>query len=381
MRLAKYGFILLKLTGVWRPLTWQSWKGFFYNCFTLTVLMVIFMTSLSQVIYILKYIADIKTIISGGLVELAIANALIKGITVVFKRNRILELNEILQSEICTPRDNDELFIQKQVENSVKSYCLFYIIICEICIIIATIVSIFLDIPQRKLVYNAWLPYNWQSGIAYCITFILQHFTLSFAALMDTGHDCLLADCVLQVRAQIGILKCRMKKYHLHWKKLAIRENDQINENHFSEHVKHHLCIVDFAEQVNDTFLYSIFLQFVVSSSVICADIYALTSEPLFSTGFLTVVFFSTIFIVQTFGYCFIGDIVFHESGSIYSSIYQLDWTSLSPTLQKNLLLMMCRTSRPIQFSSGHLAVLSLDSFVAIMKLSYSAYNLLKSKS
>lgn len=59
------------------------------------------------------------------------------------------------------------------------------------------------------------------------------------------------------------------------------------------------------------------------------------------------------------------------QSINMCDNIYGIDWAALSIPTKKSLLIIMTRTSRPIEFTSGHIVVLCLDSFNKV-----SAFNL-----
>ncbi|KAM0734596.1 Odorant receptor Or2 [Formica fusca] len=81
--------------------------------------------------------------------------------------------------------------------------------------------------------------------------------------------------------------------------------------------------------------------------------------------------------LTQIFIYCWFGNKVKSKSIQLADSVFQVEWPMLSNSLKKDLLIIMQRAIIPIEFTTAHIISLNLDSFVALLKTSYSAYNLL----
>ncbi|KAK0093845.1 hypothetical protein PV326_012481 [Microctonus aethiopoides] len=80
------------------------------------------------------------------------------------------------------------------------------------------------------------------------------------------------------------------------------------------------------------------------------------------------------------FIYCQCADDVLNESKNLGTSIYMTDWLYLSVNSQKSLIIIMARTLKPFEYKLNH-TVLSLDLFTAIVKVSFSTFNLLQQTS
>ncbi|KAL0112606.1 hypothetical protein PUN28_012118 [Cardiocondyla obscurior] len=81
---------------------------------------------------------------------------------------------------------------------------------------------------------------------------------------------------------------------------------------------------------------------------------------------------------VQIYVYCWSGNEVILKSMSVGDTIYCMNWTALSVDEKKELLMIMLRCTLPIKFTSSFLVTLSLQSYSSILKISYSAFNVLR---
>ncbi|XP_015432303.1 PREDICTED: odorant receptor 49b-like [Dufourea novaeangliae] len=82
--------------------------------------------------------------------------------------------------------------------------------------------------------------------------------------------------------------------------------------------------------------------------------------------------------LLQIFYYSWYGNEVKLKSLEVPGIVFESDWMFLSNSSKKSLLIIMQRASVPIEFTCVHLLSMNLDSFKALLKTSYSAFNLLQ---
>lgn len=227
---------------------------------------------------------------------------------------------------------------------------LWYGALTGTAVVSITVRSLILDIPQRTLPFKAWLPYNYDtSQIGFWFAYFHQLVAHAAGASVNIAFDTLVPGLLRQTCAQIKILKSRL--YAIPKTIDAIRES-RWNEND-SEHqresqllesqlltecVRHHLEIFQlnnrkfnaifivikfffffslmlielpffrFAKTSNDIFGHTVFLQYSVSSVVICVSIYELSKMRLFNSEFTAIILYLACMLVQIFNFCFFGD-------------------------------------------------------------------------
>lgn len=121
-----------------------------------------------------------------------------------------------------------------------------------------------------------------------------------------------------------------------------------------------------------------IFVQFTISSTVLCLSIYKMSMKSLLSLEFAWSLSYLGCMLMQIYLYCWFGNEVTLKSVEVASAVYEMDWTMLPVESMKTLLLIAVRSKRSIRITSGYIIVLSNDSFMKIIKISYTAYNVLK---
>ncbi|EFN64911.1 Odorant receptor Or2 [Camponotus floridanus] len=113
-----------------------------------------------------------------------------------------------------------------------------------------------------------------------------------------------------------------------------------------------------------------------MSMMVICSNLYQLTKSPL-DADHIPLVMYTSCMLTQIFIYCWFGNKLKIKSLQLADNVFQTEWPVLSNNVKKDLLIIMKRAIVPIEFTTAHIISLNLDSFVALLKTSYSAYNLL----
>ncbi|XP_051153464.1 putative odorant receptor 92a [Leptopilina boulardi] len=131
-------------------------------------------------------------------------------------------------------------------------------------------------------------------------------------------------------------------------------------------------------KKLNDIFGFLIFLQFFVSVINLCTSGFYLTKVNASGAYFWFSVMILGCFIFQIFTHCYFGEEMTRKSLSIADEIYQMDWNTLSIQTKQKLIIIMMRTSRPIQLTGSSVVVLSIETFFKVLKASYSSYNLLR---
>lgn len=66
------------------------------------------------------------------------------------------------------------------------------------------------------------------------------------------------------------------------------------------------------------------------------------------------------------------------QSQKIMQACYDSDWLDYDKSMKKTLLLIMERAKRPVALTAGKFATLSLTSFVAVIRFSYSYFALMQ---
>ncbi|XP_018365428.1 PREDICTED: odorant receptor 46a-like [Trachymyrmex cornetzi] len=187
--------------------------------------------------------------------------------------------------------------------------------------------------------------------------------TACHSALVNVAIDSLICGFLIHICCQIEILEYRLKKF---------LDNQFI----LSYCICHHNRIFEFAQIVNIKFTKIIGFQFMASMMIFCSNLYQLTKSTLNADHF-SLILYTGCMLTQIFIYCWFGNKVKLKSLQLLDSIFQMEWPVVDNSVQKSLLIIMKRAMIPIEISTVYVLTMNLDSFVTLLKTSYSVYNLL----
>ncbi|XP_011050409.1 PREDICTED: odorant receptor 49b-like [Acromyrmex echinatior] len=237
-----------------------------------------------------------------------------------------------------------EIEIQRKFDKIIQNLAKCYTILIMITYIGHVLISLLINFKKRQLTFRGWIPYNYSSFMLFCLTYAHQYVGVILACLVSVACDSLIIGLLLHVCCQIMILQYRLKSLI----------NDQ---NTLRDCVRQHRHIIKFAYAINKRFTRIIAFQFVAN--------------------FIAFFAYTLCILVQIFIYCWFGNKLKLMSLQLVDSIFEIEWIPLDLKTKKSLLVIMTRAMKPIEFNSAYILNMNLDSFVALLKTSYSAYNLL----
>ncbi|EZA59463.1 ObirOr5-E25 [Ooceraea biroi] len=380
MQILSLNFLMYTVGGIWRPIKWcSSGLKVLYNIFTILVLLSLYFLVLTQFLDIVLIVDNIDDFTTNSLMLLTIVAVCCKATLVVVRRNAIINLVRMLLKDPYKLRDADEMAIQRKFDTFIRSYSIKYSLLCTTSLTGVTIGSV-LNIIQGYLPYRVWLPYDSNIATMFWITSMQQIISLIFATVINVGTETLISGFILQTCAQIEIFQNRLHKLMINQTTAYMKQSLASSckgTSIFSEYIRHHLKIYEYAKTVNIIFNPIFFVQFFSSIIVLCTSVYYL-SQHITESGSATFIVYTIGMFVQIYIYCWSGNEAILKSTSVGDVIYQLDWHLLSVSEKKDLLMIMIRTTIPIKFTSSFLITLSHESYSNILKTSYSAFNLLQ---
>nr|XP_012230862.1 PREDICTED: odorant receptor 46a, isoform A-like [Linepithema humile] len=279
-------------------------------------------------------------------------------------RKHLMSLLNVFTEKPFAPYETQEVMIQEKFEKLVQNNTLRYLIIVMMSITSIVLTSVFMDFTNRRLTYKAWVPFNYSSTGSYYLVYTHQMIAMSTSGIVNVACESIIFGLLLHICCQFEILEYRLTK---------ITHDEDI----LRDCINHHNRIFEYAYIVNNTFAKIIALQFAVSMLVVCSNLYRIAMATDYMS-FIPLIMYTSAILVQIFIYCWFGNEVKLKSLHVMNSIYEMDWPALSNSNKKALLLIMKRTTTPIEFSSAYIITMNLDSFVALLKISYSISNVLR---
>ncbi|XP_071054250.1 putative odorant receptor 92a isoform X2 [Onthophagus taurus] len=226
----------------------------------------------------------------------------------------------------------------------------------ENCIISTEIVQ---RDAQCGFALRSYFPYNVRRGFNYYLHLFIEMYTVSMAC-AGAMH---LVICSV---AAFEYLILRIE--HLNdMLRQVFRDND-VDEHiaRFRICAMYHIYIIDLAQKTNDCF------QFVTTPVLITYSICIGSSLLAFLVAPTLISFIHGMgWVVGLFLMCFSGQRIQNYSTSIAEVAYGIEWGNSSTRVQKDLMFMLLRANKPIQFVCGPLGDCNFETFYRIMSTAY----------
>ncbi|KAJ3666953.1 hypothetical protein Zmor_002371 [Zophobas morio] len=276
------------------------------------------------------------------------------------------------------PKDTAEKEIAETSIKLCKIMSVVYLVGCtcaEVLYVVPSLVSKNYNLPMR-----VWLPYDPTKGP---LTYYSTIFYLATACVYDASAtsliDPLIGGLAYQVVSQLKILKYRLQNACL-GKDIEEVDNNLKNKSviyrNLVQCVQHHNAILRFVEEYEECFSWPIFSQFMATTFVICFCCIALSTVPIADTTIY--ILFFCVAISQLLFYCYFGTLLYEENNTLMTAIYMSQWYEYDIESRKLLITIMEQAKRPMVVTAAKLVDLTLETFVTILKRSYSLIAVLK---
>ncbi|XP_066583836.1 odorant receptor 13a-like [Prorops nasuta] len=368
-------FNILTLCFVWRPNNWKSlWLKVPYYTMTVFTNICFCTLTLLQFLDIILLVENSDDLTGCLFMFLTIFSVAAKMMHALKARKDIQQLVQLFTRDPFVPVNENEILIQEEYDRQIRRSTLIYGTAVESTVITTIFKSLLLEVKDKQLPFRAWYPGDYKATWSFfALAYVHQIHGFIIASLVDIAYETLICGFMMQICSQFEILKYRMQQL----------VNDQKNHSVHQKFiimncVRHHNLIYRFAKRLNGVFNGVIGVQFFASSLVLCTTMFQIVQKDLISMQALSLVLYLNSLFVQIFIYCWFGNEVLLSSYEIGDAIYRIDWTMLEVETRKGLIMMMNRSMKPIQLTTASIISLNLDSFTTLLKLTYSAFNLLQ---
>ncbi|KAI7815667.1 Odorant receptor Or17 [Rhyzopertha dominica] len=346
-----------------------------------------------------------------------------KIIMFVIKRSKIRELLEVLEGDSLRPRlerggEQEITFVKDAIKQAnYQAYYIHFFVFFTVGLrgvygLTATpmhyeVMNEFNETYLEKEIitpYISWIPFSLRKSPNYELAFIYQLMGPYVHGCYIGGTDAVLTGMIIHIKTQFQILKHNLTRITYFESeedeeapppkgpKVTMRrgiETIELYPDHIQEKIneriknciRHHHFIMHYAQDVELNLSRLILLQFLCSLSLICFQLYQLSVTTPQSFRFVSMSCYFVLMSSQLFFYCYNGNAAILESESLRDGIYNSDWVRIAEKPKKNLIMMMIQGQRPIIFTAGGFSILSLMSFMAIMRASASCFMFLRQMS
>ncbi|XP_059051671.1 odorant receptor Or2-like [Achroia grisella] len=377
----------LKGLNLWGLCQSAGWTSVAYNIIHISAILFV----ISQYIELWYIRSDLPSALRNLSVSMLSTVCVVKASTFVYWQHDWRDImNFVSALEIYQISKNDKAvnsIIKKYTQYSRRiTYVYWFLVISTVLtLILAPLISI-LSSPEDRVkiknntksypeIMSSWAPFDKSRGPGY-IVITIEHVLICFygggiVANYDTNAFVLMSFIAGQMK--------------------IIRQNcERLFEGRDTSHdvilrriaccYHHHISLVKFAKVFNDLLSPVMFLYVVICSLMICASAIQLTMKNTTNMQKIWISEYLMSLITQLFMYCWHSNEVLDMSKKVDQGIYKSDWWSSNLRMRRNILLLGGQLRKTVIFTAGPFAVLSLSTFIAILKGSYSYYTILSEK-
>lgn len=236
-------------------------------------------------------------------------------------------------------------------------------------VFLSSIVSI-LFFKERRLLYPAWFPVDWTGNdFIYFALIVYQIGGIGVLIIANFVSDSLPSVLIKMLTCHLELLYQRVAS--VGWDK---KRNAQAD---LSKCIHSHKIILELHHSIKKIIHIQIFLQCLVSALALCSTIVLLAFFVKDSFQRIYFVAYLMSMLAQVFVVCFYGSYFNSQINELTTGIYFCNWMDQDETFKRTLRIFMEGSLRRTQFSAAGFFYISITTFVAIVRASYSYYAIL----
>ncbi|XP_014297132.2 uncharacterized protein LOC103577208 [Microplitis demolitor] len=146
----------------------------------------------------------------------------------------------------------------------------------------------------------------------------------------------------------------------------------------FKRCIKNHQQLLNTIDELNECFSSSMLMQLFASFSMICLTGFQAVLGATTKTSLIKFVLYLGAAFSQLLYWCWFGNELLYEKVTLLTSQWTSGWENeLDSNIQPLLIVSMIKTMRPLELHAGAFFIMSMETFISIIKSSYSFFALL----
>ncbi|CAK1540401.1 unnamed protein product [Leptosia nina] len=226
-----------------------------------------------------------------------------------------------------------------------------------------------------------WSPVSTEPAYFFGPVLLYSYYVTTLVGIANTTADAFMATVLYLCQTQIKVLRMNLESLPERAWKVSQSTGKKFEATldrllvHSLHHYRHITCV---AESLQNIFGGAILVQFGIGGWILCMAAYKIVSLSVLSIEFASMTLFIFCILTELFLYCYFGTELSVESSYIAESVYLMQWLFSGPRFRRSLVLVMERARRPLRPRAARLVPLSLETFLKILKSSYTFYAVLR---
>ncbi|KAM3958097.1 olfactory receptor 16 [Aphomia sociella] len=367
---------VMKLLGVWLRSLNESITHKIFRIFMITLQ---YLFLFFQTVYIFQVWGDLEAVSQASYLLFTQASLCFK-ITVFQVNNEILRqmLNQ-MNSEIFKPQSVEHEMILISHAKRIKRLLLVFMITSQVTCGLWALKPLFDDAGSRNFPLQMWMPVSPDRSPHYELGFAFQFITISMSAYMYFGVDSVAFSMIIFGCAQMDIVKNKIMSVTSLLDATGNERKKLLSENHkkLVECIIQHQAVVSFTQLAENAYHTYLLFQLTGSVGIVCMSALLILIVDWQSMQFFSIVSYLFVMISQLFICCWCGHELTSTSDDLHRVMYNCIWYEQNLKFKRDFYFAMMRMSRPIVLRAGHYITLSRQTFVAILRMSYSYFAVL----
>lgn len=350
------------------PLEFTGWKKVAYaiHVFVYQLLLgVYYPISLLLGVLFLETIQEVLENIAVTFTELILS---VKCFLIWFHHERLYKIAQI-------SRELDKKARLKPDEQAIlNNYLAAYRRYLRIYFVSYSTVDVFAGISilmysEKRLFYPAYLPFNWKANdFLFLIAICYQYFAWSLQVYENLFVDTFAGIVIHLLSSHLEVLSLRISKIG--------HEGESPDESHakLKEAIKDHKTLLEMFKIVQDAISPGLFGQFLVTvvNVVTCILLVFFFVTDIYQQAYFVVI--TIAYIMEIWLACYYGSQYLDSAANVHYAIYSSLWYNQTPAFKKDLIIFTENSLKEYTFMAGGLIIVSLESFMGIMKTTYSTF-------
>ncbi|XP_052751693.1 odorant receptor 46a isoform X2 [Galleria mellonella] len=371
-------------------------KRMLYELYRFMMWFFILLYNIQHLIRVIQVRHSTEQLVDTLFILLTTLNCLGKQVAFNARSGRIHKIIETIQESTFAPTKPNHLDLLKKNAVSMSQILSFYQCGCLTCAALWTIFPFINRARGREVTFTGYLPFDTSVTSTFYLALAYMSVLITIQAFGHVTMDCTIVAFYAQAKVQIKMLRYNFEhfmdadeenikidtqitgtNYEQNTHKVNTNDIIIMTQKRLTNYVDHYEKIASFVKEVESIFSEAMIVQFFAMAWVICMTVYKIVSLSLLSVEFISMAMYLGCMLGQLFIYCYFGTKLKVESEFICQSVYCGDWLSLSPSFRRKLLVFMSYCSKPLALRTAYIIPMCLDTYIAVLKSSYSLFTFL----
>nr|WCC57540.1 odorant receptor 23.1 [Papilio memnon] len=352
--------------------------------------------NVQHVLRVIEVRNDIMDVVNTMYVFLTLLNSLGKQVAFNYRTKRVDKIIDAIKGPVFAPSNkyHDKLMTRNASEMMVLLRC--YQLFAVFLFVMWMAFPIMIRLSGQEVSFSMYYPFDTNKQPAFLLVVIYVAIHVVWLSFATVSMDCLIVAFYMQGRLQFQMLRNNLRHLVDTEDEIEYGDDDEtptiphkdihtdtfkdLFQRRLVQCVKRHQLTVWLVKETESIFAEALVMQFIVVAWIICMTVFKLVAVNVLSAEFITMIIYLACILIQLFLFCYYGTQLTHESDLVSQAIYEAEWMVLPPQMARPLLIMMARCYQPISLYIAYVVPMSIESFISVVKSSYSLYTFLDRK-